>query len=91
VRKTAVVEGPLAFQMRRFEAAGAAQSGLQILSLPQVSARLAGGFARPITAEILEPAIQAALGNSAFAELDRVRALPGMTRCITARFLSFVH
>jgi hypothetical protein len=81
-RRTAVVEGPLAFQMRRRDAARAGESGLQIFSLPQLAARLAGGFARPITAEILEPAIQVALGESNFAELDRVRTLPGMTRAV---------
>jgi len=58
---TVIVEGPLAFAMRRYEAARAGEVGLQILNLSQLAARLAGGFAQPITPEILEPAIQAAL------------------------------
>ena len=81
-RNTVIVEGPLAFQMRRLEAARAAQSGLQIFSLSQLAARLAGGFAHPITAEVLEPAIQLVLDEGHFAELDRVRKLPGITRAV---------
>ncbi len=81
-RRTAVVEGPLAFQMRRLAAARDGECGLQIFNLPQVAARLAGGFLYPITPELLEPAIQAALDQGGFSELDRVRALPGMTRAV---------
>ena len=79
---TAIVEGPLAFAMRRFAAANAGDIGLQILSFPQLAARLAGGFVRPVTAEILEPAIQAALNEKDFKEIERVRQLPGMTRAM---------
>ena len=43
--RTAVVDGPLAHQVRRAAAARANECGLQILTLPQLAARLAGGFA----------------------------------------------
>ena len=79
---TAIVEGPLAFAMRRLVAANAGDIGLQILRFSQLAARLAGGFVRPITAEILEPAIQAALHEKDFKEIERVRQLPGMTRAM---------
>jgi hypothetical protein len=82
LRQTAVVEGPLAFQTLRLAAARTWQSGLQILSLPQLAARLAGGFAHAITAEVLEPAVQLALREGGFSELDRVRELPGITRAV---------
>src|ERR1700737_2410694 len=82
LRQTAVIEGPLAFQTLRLAAARAGQSGLQILSLPQLATRLAGGFAHAITAEVLEPAIQLALREGDFSELDRVRELPGITRAV---------
>jgi PD-(D/E)XK nuclease superfamily len=81
-RRTVVVEGPLAFEMRRLTAARASECGLQIVTLPLLAARLAGGFSHPITAELLEPAIQCALDEGHFAELDRVRALPGITRAV---------
>lgn len=80
--RTAVVEGPLAFQMRRFAAAQANDCGLQILNLPQVAARLAGGFVIPASADQLEPAIQKALDEGGFDELESVRHLPGMTRAV---------
>jgi len=81
-RSTVVIEGPLAFHMRRLAAARAGQCGLQIFTLPMLAARLAGGFAHPITAEILEPLIQSALKDEAFGELDHVRRLPGTTRAV---------
>lgn len=80
--RTAVVEGPLAFQMRRVAAARANECGLQILNLPQLAARLAGGFTMPVTPEHLEPAIQRALNEGGFTELERVRHLPGMSRAV---------
>ncbi len=82
MKRTAVVEGPLAFQMRRLAAARAGESGLQIINLPQVAARLAGGFFYPMPQELLEPAIQTALSEGRFTELDSVRELPGMTRAV---------
>src|SRR5712671_6237152 len=79
---TAIIERPLAYQMRRLAAARASESGLQILTLPQMAARLAGGFTYAVTAEQMEPGIQAALDEGGFAELDHVRQLPGMTRAV---------
>jgi hypothetical protein len=70
--------------MRRFAAAREAESGLQILSFPQLAARLAGGFTQPITPEILEPAIQAALKQKGFKEIESVSELPGMTRAVAS-------
>lgn len=76
------MEGPLAFQMRRFTAAEINDCGLHILNLPQVAARLAGGFSIAASVEQLEPAIQEALDEGGFVELERVRHLPGMTRAV---------
>src|SRR5947209_5067785 len=80
--RTAVVEGSLAFQMRRVAAAQANECGLQIVDLPQLAARLAGGFTAPATAEYFEPAIQQALAEGQLTELERVQHLPGMTRAV---------
>jgi hypothetical protein len=80
--RTTVVEGALAFQMRRANAARNNECGLQILDLPQLAARLAGGFSCPITAEYLDPAIQLALNQGGFEELESVRHLPGMSRAV---------
>jgi hypothetical protein len=60
IRRTVIVEGPLALNMRRITAARDAEAGVQIMSLPQLAARLAGGFTRPAQSEDLDPAIQSA-------------------------------
>jgi hypothetical protein len=86
IRRTVIVEGPLALNMRRIAAAREAEAGVQIVSLPQLAARLAGGFARPARSEDLDPAIQSALEAGGFAELESIRSLPGMTRSVAWRF-----
>ena len=80
--RTAVVGGPLALQMRRYAAAQVADCGLQILGLPQLAARLVGGFAHPASSEQLEIAVREALDEGGFMELELVRPLPGMTRAV---------
>lgn len=80
--RTAVVEGSLSPQMRRAAAGRNHECGLQILSLPQLAAKLAGGFTAPMTTEHLDPAIQRALNDGGFVELEPVRRLPGTARAI---------
>ena len=81
-RRTVIVEGPLAFRMRRIAAARRAESGVQLMTLPQLAARLAGGFIRPARSEDLDPAIRSALEAGGFADLESIRSLPGMTRSV---------
>ena len=81
-RRTVVIEGPLAFRMRRIVAARRDEAGVQILTLAQLAARLAGGFIRPARSQDLDPAIRIALEAGGFAELERVRQLPGTTRAV---------
>ena len=50
--------------------------------MPQLAARLAGGFTRPARSEDLDPAIQSALDAGGFTELESIRSLPGMTRSV---------
>lgn len=76
-RSTVVIEGPLAFRMRRLAAARAGAAGLQLTTLPQLAARLAGGFTRPAALHELEPTIQQALAAGGYAELEPMLALPG--------------
>ena len=81
-RRTVIVEGPLAFRMRRVDAARRSEAGIQIMTLPQLAGRLAGGFARPARSEDLDPAIREALEAGGFADLENIRSLPGMTRSV---------
>jgi len=57
-RRTIVVEGPLALRIR---AAAQNESKLEILTLPQLAARLAGGFLQPAGASDLAPLVRAML------------------------------
>lgn len=81
-RLTRVISGPLALKMQRLEAARQGALGVEIVTLPQLAARLAGGFTRPATPDFLQPAIRKALEAGGFAELEAVRDLPGMTRAV---------
>jgi hypothetical protein len=83
-RRTVIVDGPLAFRMRRLAAACDTEAALQIMTLPMAAARLAGGFIRPAGPQQLEPAIRAAIDAGGFAEFDRMRELPGMRRALLA-------
>ena len=79
-RRTAIVSGPLALKMRRFRAARNGEAGLEVMTLPLMAARLAGGFLQPAGFEVLQPAVRAALDEGGFTQLEGVRALPGMAR-----------
>lgn len=81
-RRTAVVSGALAFKMRRTRAAQAGELGQEVLTLPQLAARLAGGFQQEAKAEVLQPAVRSALQDGGFQDLESVRDLPGMTRAV---------
>jgi hypothetical protein len=60
-RRVLVVDGPLAFRMRRVEAARGSVLGREVLSLPLLAARMAGGFRRFAERDLLAPAIAEAL------------------------------
>lgn len=81
-RRTIVVEGPLAFRMRRIAAAHRGETGVQIMTTPQMAARLAGGFTRPAQSQDVDAAIRITLDAGDFAELESIRQLPGMTRAV---------
>lgn len=56
--------------------------GLEILTLPRLAARLAGGFIQPHDPDNLYAAIWAALDEGGFRELENVRILPGAARAV---------
>jgi hypothetical protein len=73
-------------RMARLEAAREGRVGLQIVTLSQLAARLAGGFARPAQREDLEPALDRALAEGGFAELTPLQGLPGTVRALVRTF-----
>jgi hypothetical protein len=81
-RRVDVGDGPFAFRMTGYRAACANEVGLEILTLPLLATRLAGGFRRPADRETLATAAARAPEDGGFAHLDVVRGLPGMVRAV---------
>jgi hypothetical protein len=83
-RRTIVVQGTLAYGMRRLQAATRGESGINLVTLPQLAAELAGGFLHLAPNEAIETLIKERLVAGGFQDLEDVRDLPGMTRAVTA-------
>ena len=81
-RSTLIVDGPLALRSQRLAAARERAIGRDILSLPLLAARLAGGFLGPIRRDALFSAIKSALAEGGFQELTNVAELPGTPRAV---------
>ncbi len=79
---TVVVDGPLALRMRRLDAARESATGRQILTLPLLAARIAGGFVLPASHEILYLARRQALEAGGYEDTDKVSQLPGMPAAV---------
>lgn len=81
-RKTVIVSGLLAYRMQRAAAARANAIGLEVLMLPQLAARLCGGFVEMASPEVLFPLIRSALVEGGFSKFNDIAALPGMPRAV---------
>jgi hypothetical protein len=81
-RSTFIVDSPLALRGQRLAAAREGAIGRDILTLPLLAARLAGGFIAPVGTDVLFPSIQAALAAGKFRDIGSVAALPGMPRAV---------
>ncbi|MER9609977.1 PD-(D/E)XK nuclease family protein [Mesorhizobium sp. M0312] len=81
---TVIVDGPLAVRMRRLDAARQGATGRQVLTVPLLASRLAGGFLAPASQEFLYPAIRLALEAGGFEDIGGVATLPGMPAAVLA-------
>lgn len=81
-RETLVVSGLLAYRMQRAAAARANAIGLEVLMLPQLAARLCGGFVQMAPPEVLVPLIRAALADGGYSKFSDIAGLPGMARAV---------
>jgi hypothetical protein len=81
-RSTFIVDSPLALRSQRLAAARESATGRDILTLPLLAARLAGGFIAPASTDVLYPAIQGALASGGFKDIASVAHLPGMPRAV---------
>lgn len=82
-RVTQIASDHLAARYLRLSAANNKSLGVQVTSIERATARLAGGFARPIDNESLRAAIQAVLPLTPMGELEGIKSLPGMVDAAT--------
>ncbi len=83
VLKSVLVQGRLAYAMRRAVAARDHELGLQIMTPSLLAARLAGGLLRPASRESIETGIRAALNQHGFLkDITPISGLPGATRAV---------
>ena len=83
LRQTIIVHNRNAWRTHRTQAAIDAQQGLQLCTMEQLAARLAGGFLQPIDDDALNLALAAALVTP-LGDLDAIKALPGFQRAAAA-------
>lgn len=79
LRKTLIVHSRYAWRSHRTGAALGSEQGTQLLTIDQMTARLAGGFLQPVDQEDFKAAVSEALQES-LGELDAIKALPGFQR-----------
>lgn len=79
-RRTIVVHTKLAGHAARVAAARGAESGVQIMTMGQLAARLAGGLLRPVDPDALSEAVRESLPAVSMGELEPIKDLPGMVR-----------
>lgn len=72
-RRLIIVDSPLATRMARADAARKGELGTEILTLPLLAARLAGGFFRPADHVWLTEAVSKALQADALGDLEPIR------------------
>ena len=82
LRSTFIVDNPLALRSQRVAAGRESATGRDILTLPLLAGRLAGGFIAPVSTDVLYPAIQGALAGGGFKDIASVAQLPGMPRAV---------
>lgn len=83
MRKTLLVLNRHAWRSHRAQATLDAQQGLQLFTIEQLAARLAGGFLQGIDPDDLNIAVAAVLDRP-LGELDAIKALPGFRRAAVA-------
>ena len=79
-RRTIIAFGRLAMRELRLKAAREGAQGLQVMTIEQFAARLAGGFLLLVDKDRLRDAIRTALPRANVGELESIKTLPGFVR-----------
>ena len=85
-RRTAIVHTILAGHMSRVDAARRNEAGVQVMTMGQLAARLAGGLLQPVDLDVLTETVRDALPDVEMGELEPIKDLPGMPAAVTATF-----
>lgn len=86
LRRTVVVHTKLAGHMLRVESARRSEIGVQVLTMGQLVARMAGGLLRPVDPDVLLETARDALSAVDMGELEPIKDLPGMPSAVAATF-----
>lgn len=86
MRRSVVVHTNLAGHMLRAQFARRSENGVQVLTMGQLLARMAGGLLRPIDPDVLLETARAALSAVDLGELEPIKDLPGMPSAVAATF-----
>lgn len=86
LRRSVVVHTKLAGHVLRVESARRSEIGVQILTMGQLVARMAGGLLRPVDPDVLLETARAALSAVDMGELEPIKELPGMPSAVAATF-----
>lgn len=90
-RRTVVVADRLAMRIKRLEVARAGEHGTQVMTLPQLAARLAGGFVQAADEDALYRAVSASLATVELGDLDPIRPMPGTPAAALATLRKLWH
>lgn len=85
-RRTVIVHTILAGHMSRVDAARRNAAGVQVMTMGQLAARLAGGLLQPVDLDVLTETVRDALPEVEMVELEPIKDLPGMPAAVTATF-----
>jgi hypothetical protein len=86
LRRTIIVHTKLSGHDARVAATRDGNHGVQIMTMGQLAARLAGGLLQPVDLDALHEAVRDALPNIEMGELEPIKSLPGMASAATATF-----
>lgn len=81
-----MVHTKLAGHMSRVDAARCNEAGVQVMTMGQLAARLAGGLLQPVDLNVLMEAVSDTLPDVEMGELEPIKGLPGMPAAVTATF-----